>query len=155
VRWIGRGVAVVVWAMAASGCGMQNEASRSPAPPSRPINTLHSPSQPTSQAPTPSPPSQQLPLELPSGFPLMAGAKSAPVPDNAGMVARWTIPVVGSAAYDFYLEALPKAGFTIVGTYPAERAALIRFRAAEGRIWQFLAELVDNRTQITLQTDRP
>jgi hypothetical protein len=85
----------------------------------------------------------------------MAGAKSAPLPDNAGVVALWTIPVVGSAAYDFYLEALPKAGFTIVGAYPAERAALIRFRDAEGRIWQLLAELADDRTQITVQTDRP
>jgi hypothetical protein len=85
----------------------------------------------------------------------MPGAVAAPLPEDPSVVARWTVPVVGSAAYDFYLQALPGAGFSIVGSYPSERAALIRFRDRSGRTWQVLAELLGDRTQITVQTDRP
>jgi len=85
----------------------------------------------------------------------MPGARTAPLPDDATLIARWSVPVVGSAASDFYTRALPKAGFAIVGAYPTERAALIRFRDRTGTIWQLLAELVGNRTQVTIQTDRP
>jgi hypothetical protein len=92
---------------------------------------------------------------LSPGFPVMDGAQPAQLPDDTTVVARWRVPVVGSAAYDFYMRALPDAGYAIVGAYPAERAALIRFRGREGRIWQLLAELVGDRTQVTVQTDRP
>jgi len=85
----------------------------------------------------------------------MPEADPSRLPDDASVVARWTVPMVGSAAYDFYMKELPEAGFTIVGTYPSERAALIRFRDPRGRIWQLLAELVGDRTQVTVQTDRP
>jgi len=85
----------------------------------------------------------------------MRGAKPDPVPDDVTLIARWTVPVIGSAAYDFYTRALPDAGFAIVGAYPAERAALIRFRDRTGTIWQLLAELVGDRTKVTIQTDRP
>ncbi len=84
----------------------------------------------------------------------MPGAKPASLPDDATLIARWSVPVVGSAAYDFYTRALPGAGFAIVGAYPAEPAALIRFRDRTGTIWQLLAELVGDRTQVTIQTDR-
>lgn len=92
---------------------------------------------------------------LPPGFPLMPGSVSAGLPDDPTVVARWTVPAVGSAAYDFYRRALPEAGLAIVGTYPTERAALVRFRDSGGMLWQMLAELAGNRTQVTVQTDRP
>ena len=85
----------------------------------------------------------------------MAGAEPARLPDDPGVVGRWTVTQVGSAAYDWYVDALPAAGFEIVGTYPSERSALIRFRDSGGRTWQLLAELVGDRTQISVQTDRP
>lgn len=84
----------------------------------------------------------------------MPDAEAATLPDDPTVVARWTVPQVGSAVYDWYVNALPRAGFEIVGTYPAERAALIRFRDSSGTIWQLLAELTRDRTQISVQTDR-
>ena len=160
MSWIGRGAALVLLALAAFGCGMPSEAVKSSGAAPSPITThplqttvatdAAGPSQLT-PAPTPS----ELPSTLPLGFPVMPDADPSRLPNDASAVARWTVPVVGSAAYDFYLEELPKAGFTIVGTYPSERAALIRFRDPRGRIWQLLAELVGDRTQITVQTDRP
>lgn len=92
---------------------------------------------------------------MPPGFPLMPGSVAGGLPDDPTVAARWTVPAVGSAAYDFYRRALPEAGFPIVATYPTERAALVRFRDSAGSIWQLLAELSGNRTQVTVQTDRP
>ncbi len=85
----------------------------------------------------------------------MPGAEAEHLPGDRDVVARWTVDQVGSAPYEWYLGALPAAGFEIVGTYPSERAALIRFRDVAGRTWQLLAELVGDRTQISVQTDRP
>ena len=85
----------------------------------------------------------------------MPDAEPVRLPDDPRLVARWTVPQVGSAAYDWYLGALPAAAFEIVGSYPSERAALIRFRDAAGTTWQLVAELVGDRTQISVQTDRP
>jgi hypothetical protein len=85
----------------------------------------------------------------------MSGAEPAQLPADVTVVARWTVPVVGSAAYDFYSGALPDAGYAIVGSYPSERAALIRFRDPAGQIWQLVAELIGDGTRITVQTDQP
>lgn len=91
---------------------------------------------------------------LPAGFPVMPGASPAPLPDNAA-VAAWTIPQAGSAAYDFYRRALPAAGLRILGLYPTELAALIRFEGRNGAAWQLLAERAGDGTRITLRPDLP
>jgi len=146
MSWIGRGAALLLLALAAFGCDLPSEAGRSSGAAPSPITT-HA----LEVGPTPS----ELASTLPPGFPVMPNADPSRLPNDASVVARWTVPGVGSAAYDFYAEELPKAGFTIVGTYPSERAALMRFRDPRGRIWQLLAELVGDRTQVTVQTDRP
>jgi len=158
MSWIGRGAAFLLLAVAAWGCGTPRQAGGSPSAASSPIDTHPPPSAaatgvsiPSEPGPTPS----ELTPTLPPGFPTMAKAEPSRLPDDASVVARWTVPVVGSAAYDFYVGALPDAGFTIDGTYPSDRAALIRFHDQSGRIWQLLAELVGDRTEITVQTDRP
>jgi len=155
---IGRGAALLILAAASWGCGTPSEAGSSPGAASSPIMTSPPPSAATT---LPANPSESVPIPselaptIPPGFPVMADAEPTRLPDDATVVARWTVPVVGSAAYDFYVGALPHAGFTIVGTYPSERAALIRFRGPREQIWQLLAELVGDGTQITVQTDRP
>ena len=92
---------------------------------------------------------------LPAGFPVMPGATAATLPNDPTLIARWTVNELGSAAYDFYVSALPAAGFPLVGLYPAERSALIRFGAAGGAVLQLVAEQVGSGTEITVQTDRP
>lgn len=150
-----RGAAVVMLAIVVAACGVRmagNSQSSVPASPSVSSSVAATTaSTPTEPAATPSPPD----AKLPPRFPVMPNAHSAQLPDDPGVVARWTVEQLGSAAYDWYVAALPDAGFEILGTYPTERAALIRFRDSGGRTWQLLAELVDERTQISLQTDRP
>jgi hypothetical protein len=158
VSWIGRGVALLLLALATFGCGLPSEAGRSSGAAPSPITTRPSRSTPATNAFSPSeagPTPSELASTLPAGFPVMPEADPSRLPDDASVVARWTVPVVGSAAYDFYMKQLPEADFTIVGTYPSERAALIRFRDPRGRIWQLLAELLGDRTRVTVQTDRP
>jgi len=92
---------------------------------------------------------------LPGSFPVMPGAVAAELPADPTVIASWTVDRVGSAAYDFYASALPRAGFRVAGLYPAERAAIIRFDAPDGEIWQLLAEQVGDGTRITVRTDRP
>jgi hypothetical protein len=92
---------------------------------------------------------------LPAGFPVMPGARAEGLPGDGTVIARWSTTAVGSAAYDYYLTALPQHGYAIVGLYPSERAALIRFDGPGGSVWQLLAEQVGNGTLVTLQTDRP
>ena len=91
---------------------------------------------------------------VPPGFPVMDGA--APVPNpGADAIAAWRIPTLGSAAYDFYTSALPRAGYVVLGAYPSERSALIRFRAPSGMLLQLVAEQSDAGTLIRLRPDRP
>lgn len=93
---------------------------------------------------------------LPSGFPVALGAApQQPPAEDPSVVAQWLLDAVGSGPYDYYLAALPAAGYLIVGRYPAEQAALVRFEIAPGTIWQLLLEGTGNGTRITVQTDRP
>ena len=149
-------VLVALLVLAVVGCGMRNDAftssrsSSSGNPGSPSVAATRAPT-PTEIAATPS----DLGTKLPSGFPVMPHAEPARLPEDPSVVGRWTVPEVGSGPYDWYLDALPAAGFEVVGTYPSERAALIRFRDSSGRTWQLLTELVDGRTRISVQTDRP
>lgn len=117
-----------------------------------------SPTSSPSTSTSPSPTVAQTPdirPGLPESFPVMPGAVAAELPADPTAIARWTVDRVGSAAYDFYVAALPKAGFRVAGLYPAERAAIIRFDAPDGEIWQLLAEQIGDATRITVRTDQP
>ncbi len=109
-----------------------------------------------SAAVTPHPSTPQGRPSLPPGFPVPADAVALPLPaDDPSVIARWMLNVEGSAPYESYLEALPAAGYPIVGRYPADQAALVRFEVSIGTIWQLLLEHRDGGTRVTLRTDRP
>jgi hypothetical protein len=111
-----------------------------------------------SDAPVPSgaPESSEEHPPLPSGFPVMDGAVPMPLPpDDPGLIARWESVEAGSAAYDFYVAALPAAGYQIVGLYPGGGVALIRFRV-QGEIWQVVTHgATDGGVAIEVRLDRP
>jgi hypothetical protein len=69
------------------------------------------------------------------------------------VIATWTYPRLGSEAYDFYLAALPKAGYTILGKYPGGAGAVIRFQLEDGRVWQVVTMPEGGRMHITVRTD--
>jgi ligand-binding sensor domain-containing protein len=94
---------------------------------------------------------------LPSGFPGFPGVVPQPMPDDdPGLIGLWQSDQVGSAAYDFYVAALPAAGYPIVGLYPGGEVALIRFDAPGGEIWQMVARASpDGRLVIEIRLDRP
>ena len=96
-------------------------------------------------------------IPLPSGFPVPPGALPVPLPsDDPGLIGLWSSDRVGSAAYDFYLRALPDAGYRIVAVYPGGAAALIRFGLAGGAIWQLVLHAGPNETvAIEVRLDRP
>ncbi len=77
---------------------------------------------------------------LPAGFPVPPGAVPAALPgDDPGLIALWTSDQPGSATYDFYVTALPSAGYPILGLYPGGEWAIIRFALPNGAIWQVVA----------------
>jgi hypothetical protein len=91
----------------------------------------------------------------PAGFPVFPGASEAPVPaDDVGVAARWSTGTLGSGAYDFYERELARAGYRILGLFPGGGGAVIRF-AADDIDWQVEITQVNDRMQISLQTDRP
>jgi hypothetical protein len=87
----------------------------------------------------------------------MPRATAVPMPqDDVGLIGVWESDQAGSAAYDFYLEALPAAGYPIIGRYPGSEVAVIRFRVPEGDIWQMVAHgTADGRVAIEIRLDRP
>ena len=94
---------------------------------------------------------------LPTGFPVLAGAVAVAMPDDdTGLIGLWESDRVGSAAYDFYAEALLTAGYPIVGLYPGGDVALIRFQATNGAVWQLIAHTsADGGTSVEVRLDRP
>lgn len=94
---------------------------------------------------------------LPSGFPVLADAVAvAMAPDDPGLIGLWESDQAGSAAYDFYVDALPIAGYPIVGLYPGGDVALIRFEAMRGELWQMVVHASsDGGTAIEVRLDRP
>jgi len=94
---------------------------------------------------------------LPTGFPVLPGAVPMPMPDDdPGLIGLWQSDQVGSAAYDFYVAALPAAGYPMVGRYPGGEVALVRFGAPDGEIWQMVAHTAsDGRLAIEIRVDRP
>jgi len=94
---------------------------------------------------------------VPSGFPVLPGAVPVQMPrDDAGLIGLWRSDQPGSAAYDFYVNALPAAGYPIEGLYPGGEFAIIRFQAPTGAIWQILVRgTPEGRMAIELRLDRP
>ena len=69
---------------------------------------------------------------VPAGFPVAPGATPLGEGEHAtGLIAAWETDDVGPVVYDFYLAALPTAGFEVIGEYPGGAAATIRFRAGD------------------------
>ncbi len=76
--------------------------------------------------------------------------------DDPGLIGLWSSNRLGSAAYDFYLEALPVAGYRVVAAYPGGAAAVIRFGPVDGPIWQVVVRTGPNETvAIEVRLDRP
>jgi hypothetical protein len=102
------------------------------------------------------PPSSLRETTLPSGFPVLQGAVPMPLPrDDPEPIALWESDRLGSAAYDFYVAALPAAGYQVIGLYPGGDVALIRFAVAHGVIWQVVVRgAADGRAAIEIRLDR-
>jgi hypothetical protein len=96
-------------------------------------------------------------LPLPSGFPVLAGARPGPLrQDDPGLIARWTTARLGSAAYDFYAAALPAAGYEIVGLYPGGEWAVIRFRLSDRTTLQVVVHGIEGgAVAVEVRLDRP
>jgi hypothetical protein len=70
---------------------------------------------------------------VPAGFPIKSGSEAVePLPDEPRLVARWTSDANGAQVYDFFVEALPAAGFQIDQLAPGGDAAIITFSAPGG-----------------------
>jgi len=107
-----------------------------------------------SEAPSGSPASRP---DLPADFPTFPGARSALLPDDdPGLIAAWTTDQLGYAAYDFYVDGLPAAGYPIEGLYPGGEFAIIRFRGTGGAVWQVVVHgLIAEPVRIEVRLDRP
>jgi hypothetical protein len=94
---------------------------------------------------------------LPSCFPVMPGAVPMPMPQSdPALIGLWESDQVGPAGYDFYVDALPAAGYPIVGLYPGGEVAIIRFEVPDGEVWQVVLHgAADGRLAIEIRLDRP
>lgn len=93
---------------------------------------------------------------VPDGLPVFPGASPLPPPGDPSTIAAWETDLVGSDAYRFYEEALPRHGFPIVGLYPGGAGAIIRFALPGGEVRQLLLEPTpEGRMRITLRLDVP
>ena len=144
-RWVVMYLALVVALATACDPGRESAPAATPGP-SPPASTgVSAPASAGERAP------------LPSGFPALRGAVLLPVQgDDPGLVALWSSDLLGSAAFDFYLRALPAAGYRIVAAYPGGAAAVIRFSAPDGAIWQVVIRAGPDQTvAIEVRIDRP
>lgn len=140
--------AVAMLAALAAGCALSPGASLMPSAPSTEASATVMEAPAGSDSVRPS---------LPPGFPVMPGASPGRLPeDDPGLIAAWTSDQRGSAAYDFYVVALPAAGYPVEGLYPGGEWALIRFRLADGAIWQLLVHgTVADPVEVQVRLDRP
>ena len=111
---------------------------------------------PASVAAAPSNPSPQR-IPLPSSFPVPPGASPLVMPsDDPGLIGLWTIDAAGSAAYDFFLRALPAAGFPITGAAAGDIVAEFQFRVPGGATLQIDIYANPNlTTRIEVRLPRP
>jgi hypothetical protein len=139
--------ATVVLVVLVGGCSAGQEASPYPPPPTE---------QPSASPPIARSSSESSRRPLPWGFPVLPGAVAVELPaDDPGLIGLWETDQLGSAAYDFYADALPAAGYPILGLYPGGGVALIRFTAG-AEIWQMVAHgTADGQVVIEIRLDRP
>ena len=142
---------VLAAAAACAGCGVAPGSGS----PSASIAGSPSPGIATATPPAAETPAARVPL--PSGFPVLEGAAPEAMPDDdPGLIGLWSSDRLGSAAYDFYVTALPAAGYPIIGLYPGGEVALIRFGVADGAIWQMVAHGgASGRVAVEIRLDRP
>jgi hypothetical protein len=70
---------------------------------------------------------------VPADFPIMPGSEAVvSLPDEPGLLGRWTSTANGAKVYAFFVEALPAAGYRIDELLPGGSVAVIRFSSASG-----------------------
>jgi hypothetical protein len=96
-------------------------------------------------------------VELPAGFPVLAGAVPAALQptDDPALIARWSTDQVGPVAYDFYVDALPAAGYPTTGLFPGGGAAVIVFRTPRGESWELALTQDDGGARIEVRLAQP
>jgi hypothetical protein len=76
-------------------------------------------------------------IPLPAGFPVPPGASPVAMPDDdPGLIGLWTTEAAGSTAYDFFLKALPAAGYPIKGAYAGDTVAQFLLTTPSGATLQ-------------------
>lgn len=108
-------------------------------------------------APTASAPSSAPVVGLPAGFPVLPGAVADDVQpgDDPAVIARWSSDQAGPVAYDFYIEALPAAGYPTTGVYPGGAVAVIAFRTPAGEPWELALTHHPRGTRIEVRIAQP
>lgn len=146
-------LALVMVAALSVACGVDPGVASPAASPSAPPSAIESVLAATPLASGSGPERQPLPI----GFPVLPGSvRAAMADDDPGLIWLWSTQQLGSAAYDFYVAALPAAGYPIVGLYPGGDFAAIRFRIPDGAIWQMVAHRGAGGTAaIEIRLDRP
>jgi hypothetical protein len=87
----------------------------------------------TSSPAASSTPGASVSTAVPAGFPVMPASEAVlPLPDDPQLLARWTTTASGAQVYDFYVHALPAAGFRIDQLAPGGEAAIIRVSRPAG-----------------------
>jgi hypothetical protein len=96
-------------------------------------------------------------IPLPPGFPLPPGSAPQAMPnEDPGLIGLWTIDAGGSAAYNFFLQALPAAGFPISGAYAGDTVAQFLFTIPGGATLQIdLSSTKALTTRIGVRLPRP
>jgi len=95
------------------------------------------------------------PAAVPDGFPVFPGAESVTPPADPGLVARWTAKAVGAEVFDFYVRALPAAGFVIEQRFPGGAAAVIRFSGPDVQLLDVSLTASGSGTQVDLRFPDP
>ena len=91
------------------------------------------------------------PAAVPEGFPVEPGAEPVTPPADPNLLARWVTDENGNDVYDFYIEALPDAGFEIEQLVPGGAAAVISFSTPNGEVFDVALTASDGGTQIDLR----
>lgn len=125
---------VVFGACAGSSASMPGATANLPAPSEAAAQPTGQPSPPATPPTSDGPRSS--PLALPAGMPVYPGASQAAPADEGWVIAAWTASADPPAVYDFYLAALPDAGFELDGIYPGGDVAILRFSAPDGLAYQ-------------------
>jgi hypothetical protein len=96
-------------------------------------------------------------VELPAGFPALPGAVREPLlpADDPAIIARWSSDRVGPVAYDFYVDALPAAGYRTIGLFPGGAVAVVLFQTPTGERWELALTLQEAGTRIEVRTAQP